>query len=285
MFYILLLANIKTNINLKNLQMKHSYTFFIFTIIFPLTFYGQNLILNGGCENPGTGTTNIPDSWVNSNTNGIQCFQDGAFGAIVNEGSYAFVKNSFDSGDFTLTQVINLGSDESGSVFDYSIDYNTFSSTTSQFSLLIEALNSTDNDLGDLYNSGNVTTSNTWQTLSGSTIGAQTGTQKLRVTLTWIQESTNDVILDNFSLIKNTTLSLVEFENRSKIKLYPNPASEYIKLFALKSDENYSIYNVLGVEIKNGIIFNNEQIDIKDFSNGLYFLKLENGNTIKFMKK
>ena len=265
--------------------MKHSYTFFIFTIIFPLTFYGQNLILNGGCENPGTGTTNIPDSWVNTNTNGIQCFQDGAFGAIVNEGSYAFVKNSFDSGDFTLTQVIDLGSDESGSVFDYSIDYNTFSSTTSQFSLLIEALNSTDNDLGDLYNSGNVTTSNTWQTLSGSTIGAQTSTQKLRITLTWIQEGVNDVILDNFTLIKNTTLSLDEFKNSSEIKLYPNPSNQQVQLFGLKSDENYRIYNVIGVEVKKGLTSNNEQIDIRDFTNGLYFLKLDIGSTIKFIKE
>ena len=29
----------------------------------------------------------------------------------------------------------------------------------------------------------------------------------------------------------------------------------------------------------------NEKINIQNLSNGLYFLKLENGNTIKFLKK
>lgn len=265
--------------------MKQIYIFLIFIIILPFTFYGQNLILNGGCENPGTGNINIPDSWGNTDTNGIQCFKDGSTGVMVNEGSYAFVKQSLKAGDFTLTQVIDLGSDESESVFDYSIDYNTFFNTTSQFSLLIEALSSTDNDLGVLYNSGNITTSNTWQTHNGSTIRAQTGTQKLRITLTWIREEVNDVILDNFTLIKNQTLSLAEFVNNSGIKLYPNPTNKQVQVIGLKSDESYGIYNTLGVEITRGLISNNEQIDIRNFTNGIYFLKFENGNTIKFIKK
>jgi len=266
--------------------MKQFYIFFILIIIFPVSFYGQNLILNGSCENPGTGTSNIPDSWTNTNTNGIKCFQNGAFGTtVVSAGSYAFGKNDVTSGDYTLTQVIDLTSDESGSVFDYSIDYNTFASTSDQFSLLIEALNSTDADLGDLYNSGNITTSNTWQTLSGTTIAAQTGTQKLRITLTWLQESTNDVILDNFSLIKNTTLSLDEFENTNTVKLFPNPTTEYIQILGLINTENYSIYNVIGSEISKGSISINEKIDVKNYSKGVYFLKIDNGNTVKFIKE
>jgi len=265
--------------------MKQFYIFLTLIIIFPTSFYGQNLILNGSCENPGTGTDNIPDSWTNTNTDGIKCFQEGAFGAVVSAGSYAFGKNSFSAGDFTLTEVIDLASDESGSVFDYSIDYNTFSSTSHQFSLLIEALSSTDTYLGDLYNSGNITTSNIWQTLNGSTIGAQTGTQKLRVTLTWLQQGTNDVILDNFSIIKNASLSLNEFENTNTIKLFPNPTTEHIQISGLKNTENYSIHNVIGSEISKGSISIDEKIEVKNYSNGVYFLKFENGNTLKFIKE
>jgi len=38
-------------------------------------------------------------------------------------------------------------------------------------------------------------------------------------------------------------------------------------------------------EIKKGIIADNEQIDISNFTNGMYFLKFKNGNTIKFIKE
>ncbi len=81
------------------------------------------------------------------------------------------------------------------------------------------------------------------------------------------------------------TLSTNEFELNKKIKLFPNPSSEFIQISNLKSKESYSIYNVLGAEIKNGFISNNEQIDIRNFTNELYFLKFEDGTVIKFLKE
>lgn len=41
----------------------------------------------------------------------------------------------------------------------------------------------------------------------------------------------------------------------------------------------------VGQEVIKGSINNDEQIDIRNFTNGLYFLKLENGNSIKFIKE
>lgn len=69
------------------------------------------------------------------------------------------------------------------------------------------------------------------------------------------------------------------------IQLYPNPSDKFVKISGLTEKKNYEIYNILGTEIKKGVISNNEQIDIKDFTNGLYFLKFENGKTIKFIKE
>lgn len=83
----------------------------------------------------------------------------------------------------------------------------------------------------------------------------------------------------------NQTLSANEFKLEHNIKLYPNPSSELIQVSGLKGNENYKIYNILGAEIKNGTISNNEQIDIRNFTNGLYFLKFDNGNSIKFIKQ
>jgi len=90
-----------------------------------------------------------------------------------------------------------------------------------------------------------------------------------------------------FSYERSTdqSLSTNEFELNKKIKLFPNPSSEFLQISNLKSKESYSIYNVLGAEIKNGSISNNEQIDIRNLTNELYFLKFLDGTTIKFLKK
>lgn len=84
--------------------------------------------------------------------------------------------------------------------------------------------------------------------------------------------------------ISNTSLSVSDFNISDKIRISPNPSSEYIQITSLKTKELYSIYNISGTKIKNGIISNKEYIDIKGISNGLYFLKFSNGNTIKFIK-
>ncbi|WP_417291073.1 T9SS type A sorting domain-containing protein [Corallibacter sp.] len=84
-------------------------------------------------------------------------------------------------------------------------------------------------------------------------------------------------------VITTTTLSTISFEE-VKVTIYPNPSNDYIQITGLTGNEKYTLYNILGTEIKKGFISNNEQIDIRDFTNGLYFLKFDNGNTMKFIK-
>ncbi len=90
-----------------------------------------------------------------------------------------------------------------------------------------------------------------------------------------------------FSYERSTaqTLSNNEFELDEKIKLFPNPSTENIQVAGLTKTENYRIYNILGKEISNSTISANEKINIQNMSNGLYFLKFDNGNTIKFIKE
>ncbi len=85
--------------------------------------------------------------------------------------------------------------------------------------------------------------------------------------------------------ITSGTLSNSEITGNNKTYVYPNPSKDTIELSELTESKNYVIYNTLGKKVKNGIISNNEQIDIKDFTNGLYFLKFDNGTTIKFIKE
>lgn len=72
---------------------------------------------------------------------------------------------------------------------------------------------------------------------------------------------------------------------KNNFSIYPNPANNYIELSGLIQSENYTIYNVLGTRIKSGSITKNQKIDIQNFSNGIYFLQIENNKAIKFIKK
>ena len=81
------------------------------------------------------------------------------------------------------------------------------------------------------------------------------------------------------------TLSIENFNLVDNISIFPNPTSDYISISNLKLTESYLIVNQIGQKVKKGIISNNQQIDIRNFTNGLYFLKFENGNTIKFIKE
>jgi hypothetical protein len=86
--------------------------------------------------------------------------------------------------------------------------------------------------------------------------------------------------------LQNSSLSIQENQfGNNDITFYPNPSSKFITISGINKNENYKIYNVLGVEINSGIISNNEKIDIQNFNNGIFFLKFKNGKTIKFMKK
>jgi len=81
------------------------------------------------------------------------------------------------------------------------------------------------------------------------------------------------------------TLSTNTFNFDNKINIYPNPASDFIKISGLTGNENYNIYDLLGKNISNGIVSDNEEINTQKLSKGLYLLKLENGNSIKFIKE
>jgi hypothetical protein len=72
---------------------------------------------------------------------------------------------------------------------------------------------------------------------------------------------------------------------KNNLRLSPNPSSNFIKVSNLNTSKKYSIINNLGQEIIKGRISRNEKIEITNLMNGIYFLKFEDGLTLKFLKK
>ncbi|MFT4968385.1 MAG: hypothetical protein ACI9O4_000113 [Chitinophagales bacterium] len=85
-------------------------------------------------------------------------------------------------------------------------------------------------------------------------------------------------------LNENTISSLRNIDN-STLSIYPNPALNYIQVAGLTKTEAYIIYDILGKELTEGTISNSEKVDIQDLSNGVYFLKIGNVKSIKFINE
>lgn len=98
-----------------------------------------------------------------------------------------------------------------------------------------------------------------------------------------IERNTFDI---SFEVSITSTLGIENINLiKENITLFPNPSRDSIKINGLTKVENYEIYNAVGQKIREGIVVENEKIDIQKLTNGIYFLKLKKGNTIKFIKE
>lgn len=66
--------------------------------------------------------------------------------------------------------------------------------------------------------------------------------------------------------------------------VFPNPFNDHIFIHGVTERIYYSLFNTLGKEIKEGIVFGSEMIDLSGFPAGLYFLRL-NSSVYNMMKQ
>ncbi|WP_298900345.1 T9SS type A sorting domain-containing protein [uncultured Psychroserpens sp.] len=127
---------------------------------------------------------------------------------------------------------------------------------------------------------------------SNSSVTASLVSGAAAVTLNWTGvtsftvSAVNTTALIGFDdlIISPSSLSTDEFTLKT-VKIFPNPTTDFIEVRGLTTTENYNIYDVLGKEVKRGTISINEKIDARTLENGVYFLKFENANALKFIKK
>ena len=79
----------------------------------------------------------------------------------------------------------------------------------------------------------------------------------------------------------NTLISEVHIKN-SEVNLSPNPATTQVHLESPIKIESYCINNTSGTQVQNGMLDNDNNIDISQLPQGLYFLQLQliNGQTV-----
>ncbi len=90
-----------------------------------------------------------------------------------------------------------------------------------------------------------------------------------------------------FSYERSTeqNMSLPEFTWSTSLRLFPNPTHDLLYISGMYSAKNYSIYNVQGALIMKGIIGPDQGIEVINLLSGLYFVQLEQGEAIQFIKE
>ncbi|MFD2565577.1 BspA family leucine-rich repeat surface protein [Aquimarina rubra] len=66
--------------------------------------------------------------------------------------------------------------------------------------------------------------------------------------------------------------------------LYPNPATDYISISNSNTQDNYTIYNILGKKVNSDLLLPESKISVTHLEKGIYFLKLGNLKALRFVK-
>jgi hypothetical protein len=88
----------------------------------------------------------------------------------------------------------------------------------------------------------------------------------------------------SLTLVKDA-VGVAENNLEYSIQLFPNPASNVITLqSAVNSKVSYIIFDIVGREVSNGEFTHSKTIDLSDYANGSYLVRLESEGTFIFKK-
>lgn len=86
------------------------------------------------------------------------------------------------------------------------------------------------------------------------------------------------IITNDYITTVEENLSVEELELKSKVKIYPNPVSDLLHITYGENIDSISIYDVNGRLLQTIAFLGNsteQKIDFKDFSSGVYFIKMK----------
>jgi len=107
--------------------------------------------------------------------------------------------------------------------------------------------------------------------------------------INWVLSSSNETIyLDSVLLIKDANLALSSktISKNNEMKVYPNPVGKNSQLTVNLTSVNVkvAIYNAIGQKMMEKEAFSNSvKFDISNLHKGLYFVRLVDGTSQKFI--
>ena len=90
--------------------------------------------------------------------------------------------------------------------------------------------------------------------------------------------------VDYIRVYQADALSTTDNQTANQVKVYPNPVKDILTINS-EDLKSYSVYNILGQEVKKDNLDSSNQINLSDLKNGIYILKLQNKENNHFTKK
>jgi PKD repeat protein len=124
-----------------------------------------------------------------------------------------------------------------------------------------------------------------WKNASVS-LSAYATEQYVQIKLVNITDGGNNLYIDNINVGELAT-SITENDKALEFSVYPNPAKNRLEIELNVSSENtvFTLINMLGKEVlKSEFMSNNQTIDLRDISTGVYIVRLEQNNAVSEKK-
>ena len=105
----------------------------------------------------------------------------------------------------------------------------------------------------------------------------------------WSDETTDNpkqVLVDHDIVLTAYFLyTSVDEHDGTTLTLYPNPATDMIRIEGLEGENEIGIYNALGLLVKTEKMNGDQEIAIHNLPAGLYLLRINAHQTVRFVKK
>ena len=119
-----------------------------------------------------------------------------------------------------------------------------------------------------------------WNTSATTSVIAASPTVQTTYTVTGTDANgcvNSSTVTQNVSLCTGINSQIAN--QNSQIVLYPNPSNGIFTISGIEQNTSISIYNAIGELVKSiQSTDNNTTIDLPDYSNGIYFIKVKNNN-------
>ena len=95
--------------------------------------------------------------------------------------------------------------------------------------------------------------------------------------------SESSMVVDYVRVYQNSVLNVAEI-TKDSFKIFPNPATDSIKIASEQRIDSIEIYTVLGNRVLEDVSFSNDAVDISSLNEGLYIIQIYS-NDRKVVKK
>lgn len=94
----------------------------------------------------------------------------------------------------------------------------------------------------------------------------------------------HEIRIDEVTMTNEDATASIDDVFASKVSVYPNPASNNVKISSSVEINKVEVFNLLGKRVVNAGKLNNNDLDISSLSTGVYLLKLTSGNAVATKK-